>query len=201
MSDPFSVLGLDVQASASDVRDAHRALAKVHHPDAGGDDQRMREINAAAAAALRVIAVRARERDDAVSPTPEAPPTPSSAAARGAEPHRVGATRFNDLRRDEPSVVGEALPVETFESLLIVASWFGEVIDDDPPYRLDVRLAPIEGFLAADTWCRLDLVPDAGASTVSLAVATPPGEAPADVDVVRDLWVHALNELDWTDRR
>lgn len=99
-----------------------------------------------------------------------------------------------------PSFVVEALPVETFESLLIVAAWLGEVIDDDPPYRLDVRLAPIEGFVPADTWCRLDLVPDAGASTVSLTAATPLGVGPPDVEALRDVWVHALNELDWTDR-
>lgn len=83
--------------------------------------------------------------------------------------------------------------METFEALRLVASWFGEVVDDDPPYVLDVALHdPFE------CWCRLELVPDAGASTVSLTVVAEAatGWAP-DVDVVRDRWIDGLNELDW----
>ncbi len=56
MNDPFTTLGLDSGATAEAVYDARRRLAVVHHPDRGGDAQRMREINAAADAALRLIA-------------------------------------------------------------------------------------------------------------------------------------------------
>ena len=62
----------------------------------------------------------------------------------------------------------EALPAEAFEALLIVATWLGEVLVDDPPYQLDVELG--EPF---DCWCRLDLVPDAGASTVAVTLVAP----------------------------
>ena len=44
-------------------------------------------------------------------------------------------------------------------------------------------------------WCRLDLVPDAGASTVSLTIAALPDEPLPDIDDVRDLWVANINRL------
>ena len=96
------------------------------------------------------------------------------------------------IARDVPSFTVEALPVETFEAMLVVASWLGEVLDDDPPYRLDTYL-----YEPLDCWCRLEVVPDAGASTVSLAVAGLDGSPTPDVLAVRDAWVANLNALDW----
>ncbi len=83
----------------------------------------------------------------------------------------------------------DELPVAAFEALLIVTSWIGEVLVDDPPYVLEVHLHE-----PGECWCRLDLVPDAGASTVSLTVAAV-GDDPAPLlDDVRDTWVHHLNQ-------
>ena len=65
-----------------------------------------------------------------------------------------------------PSFVIDALPAEAFEALLVVTSWIGEVLVDEPPYLLEVHLHD-----PAPCWCRLELVPDAGSSTVSLTVA------------------------------
>lgn len=45
--DPWAVLGLSPGASADDVARAWRALAARHHPDAGGDPVRFRELAAA----------------------------------------------------------------------------------------------------------------------------------------------------------
>jgi len=135
----------------------------------------MRAVNEAADAALQGL--------EAPTPASEAR-TPASDVAE--EPW-VG------LARDAPSFTVEALPVETFEGLLIVTSWMGEVLDDDPPYRLDTHLyEPIE------CWCRLEVVPDAGASTVSLTVAGLDGAPTPDVIAVRDAWVANLNAVDWT---
>jgi hypothetical protein len=92
---------------------------------------------------------------------------------------------------DVASFVVEAFPAAAFEALLVVTGWIGEVIVDDPPYQLDVVLTdPLR------CWCRLDLVPDAGASTVSLTIARL-ADAPdlPDIDDVRDLWVSSLNHL------
>ena len=187
MSDPFAALGLGRNASVDDIRAARRRLAKTHHPDQGGDPARMQAINEAADAAL-----------DAVHVEPE--PTPREAPAGGgvdAQDRPTGGHRNADspssgISRDVPSFTVEALPVETFEAMLVVASWLGEVLDDDPPYRLDTYLA--EPF---DCWCRLEVVPDAGASTVSLAVGGIDGAPTPDVLAVRDAWVANLNALDW----
>jgi len=91
-----------------------------------------------------------------------------------------------------PSFVVEALPVETFEALLVATTVIGEVIDDDPPYRLDVLLTD-----PLSCWCRLELVPDAGASTVSITIGALDGQRSPPIEQVRDLWITQLNALDW----
>ncbi len=46
--DPYRTLGIDKSASAGDVRDAYRRLAKEHHPDhSGGDCCRFRQVQEA----------------------------------------------------------------------------------------------------------------------------------------------------------
>ena len=94
------------------------------------------------------------------------------------------------MAHDVASFTIEALPAEAFEALLIVGSWLGEVIADEPPYQLDVVLGEPFGC-----WCRLDLVPDAGASTVAVTLASLDGRPVPDLDAVRDAWVADLNTL------
>src|SRR5215217_7776723 len=108
--DPLRVLGLGPAASLDEIEAARRALAKQAHPDVGGSLDEMQRINAAADAA------RAGTR------TSVGPPRPMFA------------------QHDNPSFTIEALPAAAFEALLIVAGTLGDVIDDDPPYRLEVAL-------------------------------------------------------------
>lgn len=169
--DHWRLLGLARGSSAASINEAKRRLAKHAHPDVGGTVEQMQRLNRAAAAALGEVA----------------PASPSHSASR------PGQNLHGGDRRDHPSFTIEALPVESFEALLIVASWLGEVITDDPPYLLEVALVdPVRG------WCRLDLVPDAGSCTVSLAVAAEPGYPVPSLDAVRDLWIEGLNQLDWS---
>lgn len=183
MSDPFEHLGLSRDASLDDIRAARRRLARVLHPDVGGDAAAMRDLNAAVDAAVAHVTGR-RRLPEATGPSTRAPDdvVPTRARREQPSPHRA--------QVDEWSFVVDALPAEAFEALLIVASWIGEVLVDDPPYLLDVHLHE-----PSPCWCRLTLVPDAGSSTVSLVVASVDEAPPPHVDAVRDLWVALVNRL------
>ena len=160
-TDPFAVLGLSPDATVEEVRIARRRLAAEFHPDHGGDGARMGEINVAFDEAIGMLAHR--------------PPPPA---------------RFRGVQHDAPSFTIDILPAEAFEALLVVTSWIGEVLVDDPPYVLEVHLTE-----PGPCWCRLDLVPDAGGSTVTLTVAPVDGDPAPDVEDVRDAWVANLNSL------
>lgn len=180
--DPLAELGLGPDASPDDIRSARRRLAKAHHPDRGGDAEHMQAINEAADAALLSLGTQSEPRHDHTRGTHDGQ----------AHPGQNG--DITGSSSDVPSFTVEALPVETFEAMIVVASWLGDVLDDDPPYRLEVYLNP-----PLDCWCRLDVVPDAGASTVSLTVGGIDGVPAPDVLTVRDAWVSNLNAVDWPD--
>ena len=173
-TDPFAVLGVSRDATLDEVRTARRKLAAEFHPDHGGDPVRMGEINIAFEAVVAEITIGPRSP----APTSAAPSPPS------------GGRRYLGVQYDAPSFTIDTLPAEAFEAQLIVTSWMGELLVDDPPYVLEVHLTE-----PAPCWCRLDLVPDAGSSTVSLTVASIDGTPAPDVEAVRDLWVANLNSL------
>ena len=186
--DPWTVLGLRATATLDEVRAARRRLAKERHPDLGGDPASMRELNAAFDGAVRAI-LRPAE-------------SPSGSASGAAEPagspvatHQDPANRDRPRRRlpvehDTPSFTIDVLPVDAFEALLIVAGWVGEVLVDDPPYLLDVHLHD-----PSPCWCRLELLPEAGGTTVNLTVASVGRDLAPSVEAVRDVWVDQLNRL------
>lgn len=179
----LSKLGLPEQASPAEIRSARRRLAQEHHPDVGGDPTRMKEINAAAATALRSLEMAEPGK---CSGEPRRDPS-------GSKP----TDDWVETTRDIASFTVEALPAEAFEGLLVATAWMGELIDADPPYQLEANLEhPIR------CWCRLDVVPDAGSSTVSLTVGSTGTRSEEEdrpsVEAVRDVWVDALNQLDWT---
>lgn len=181
VDDPFAVLGVDRDADEVALRAARRRLAKALHPDRqGGDAARMQRLNAAFDDALELVQRRAHAEAPVPADPPPAEPAPSP------PPRQPGR-----MAHDVASFTIEALPAEAFEALLIVATWLGEVVVDEPPYQLDVELG--EPY---SCWCRLDLVPDAGASTVAVTlVATDGAGSLPDLDTVRDAWVTALNQL------
>ena len=176
-SDPFAVLGVSPDATLAEVRSARRRLASEFHPDHGGDGVRMGEINAA----FDVVEFQL------LNPVSQPASAPAAAPPEGAPtPPR----RYSGVQYDAPSFTIDILPAEAFEALLVVTSWMGEVLVDDPPYLLKVHLTD-----PAPCWCRLDLVPDAGGSTVTLTVASIGGVPAPDVEAVRDRWVANLNQL------
>ena len=90
VSDPFEVLGLPATATLDEVRAARRRLARAAHPDVGGDERRMREINQAFDQAVRRLLGRP-DRSDPPAPGPRrrlaphrpSPPRPPSDPAPG----------------------------------------------------------------------------------------------------------------------
>jgi len=180
VDDPFAVLGLPATATLDEVRAARRRLAKTVHPDRGGDEQRMQEINRAFDLAVRPIL---RPPSEAPSASPPAPSAPTPSTGRRGRPSRR-------IEQDIPSFNIDLLPAEAFEALLIVVGWIGEVLNDDPPYLLDAHLdEPSECF------CRIELLPEAGASTVSLTVIGVEGEDAPPVEEVRDVLIACLGQL------
>lgn len=168
MTDPFATLGLPSTASLSEIRAARRRLALEHHPDHGGNGATMGEVNRAFDLAVKTL-LRPPER---------------------AVPRQRFSGRRRRIEHDTASFTIDALPAEAFEALVVVASWIGEVLVDDPPYMLDVHL-----YEPAHCWCRLELLPEAGSSMVSITVASDGINPPPELDDIRDLWVSRLNQL------
>jgi hypothetical protein len=185
-ADPFAVLGLPPSADAEAVRLARRRLAMAEHPDHGGDGATMQAINVAFEQAMARLQGVAPVAPPPAADAPPAPSAPPAEADGGSSGRRTG-QRY--VERDEPSFVIEALPAEAFEALLIAGTVLGEVVMDDPPYVLEVRVVD-----PGDCWCRLELLPEAGGSTVMLTVAGVEGIAPS-LDAVRDRWIETLNGL------
>lgn len=161
VDEALELLGLDASSSADEVRSARRRLALDVHPDVGGSDERMARVNRA----VDVLLHHLRHG----SPEPRVARPDSS---------------MSTFVVDRPSFVIDALPAEAFEWLLLAARVLGEIVDDEPPYVLEVLLDS-----RPDRWCRLELVPDAGSSTVSIVAEN------ADTDELVRLWVSTVNEL------
>jgi molecular chaperone DnaJ len=83
--DHYAVLGLTRQATAAEIKAAYRSLVKRHHPDAGGDQQRILALNAA----WEVLRDRERRRhyDGATAAPAQTPVTPAPSARGGGARH------------------------------------------------------------------------------------------------------------------
>jgi hypothetical protein len=84
----------------------------------------------------------------------------------------------------------EALPVEAFEALFLIAYGLGDILVADEPYRLELYLPEPD-----PCFCQLELVPEAGASLVTVDVAPAEDAELPPVSAVRDLLVNELNAL------
>ena len=186
LEESFEILGVSSTASREEIVAARRRLAREFHPDAGGSHSQMAKVNEA----FRVLtAIRARQgseeavSNDANSRTGRGEPVvdldSQDASAQG--------TRRRGFR-DAPSFVVNALPADAFEVLLVAAATLGEVVDEDPPCLLEVLLRE-----PGPVWCRFELVPDAGSTTVILSCDVEAGFRVYSPEEIRDLWISTIN--------
>jgi hypothetical protein len=185
LADPFAALGLPNTATLDEVRAARRRLAKQLHPDHGGDPAAMRELNSTFDAAVKSLL----HRDKPVEPADIVRVPAADQASRAFVHSHLRWFPNRRVEHDNPSFTIHVLPAEAFEALLVVTSWFGDVMVDDPPYLLEAQLNE-----PGDCWVRLELVPDAGASTVSVTVVSNRSDI-VRADDVRDCYVRAINSL------
>jgi len=165
------VLSIDRTASSIEIRRAWRQKARLAHPDAGGSDAEMQELNEALRKALELVVVP--------------------------KEFRVVAPVLVRRERDVSSFTVDVLPAECFEALLVVAGISGAISHEEPPYQLEFSLRDSDVNGALHGWCRCDLVPEAGATTVSLLVGAEENSEGISVEEVRDYLVANLNAIEW----
>ena len=166
------MLSVERGASADEIRRAWRERARTAHPDVGGSEAAMQELNEALLLALAYADV-----------------VPIVTAATSPVLVR--------RERDVSSFTVDVLPAECFEALLIVAGISGAISHEEPPYQLEFSLHDSDVTGALNGWCRCDLVPEAGATTVSLLVGTETSAEGISVEEVRDYLVANLNAIEW----
>lgn len=166
-NNPFAQLEVAETASAEEIRHAWKAKARHAHPDAGGSHEAMQLLNAALSDALSRVQTVPRK------------------------------TSYTAGTRDVSSFTVAVLPVDCYLALEVVAAMCGPTIGDDQPYMIEFMLHDAEVAGALNGWCRCDLVPEAGATTVSITVGSTEAALQPRSDEVRDYLVHALNTIDW----
>lgn len=174
--DPFSTLGIPRDSSETVIRQAWREKMRTSHPDTGGSHEQSIIFNNALRDALFTVK-----------------------SALPSEEHRdTHGVRTRKYTRDTSSFTIDVLPVECWHVLEIVANQSGSVLVDEPPYLLEFTLHDSGLEDSIDAWCRCEMVPEAGATTVHITIGATQLHAP-DIDSVRDYLIASLNELEWSD--
>lgn len=180
VNDAYAFLGVHPAADDGEIMAARRRAALTVHPDRGGSNEAMALVNEAFSTVMRERH-NFRQTQEKLNGGPDA-------------------RRVASIWRDAPSFVIDVLPVEAFEYLEIAAQELGDIVDSDPPYVLDVLMRVdslgIRQSAASDSarWCRLELFPDAGSSTVNLTCESEP-TFDLDIEKYRDIWVAAINAI------
>lgn len=176
----YQLLGVTRSSTVSEIVAARRVLAREFHPDRGGDPQHMALIN------LAFDAIISSHGEESVEQTTSTTTT----EAKGSQADLATPDSMSRFSVDRPSFTINALPVVAYEVLLLAARVLGDISSDEPPYLLEVQLED-----PPMTWCRLEIVPDAGSSTISFVI-----DKEIDSQHIRDLWVTTINEIGFSNR-
>jgi hypothetical protein len=190
--DPFVVLGISQNSTVEEIRIAWRNKARTCHPDVGGTVQDMQQLNEALELAVLYVLQGGKNRNGGIRDTAGAHEATSHVHSDSSKNSRRAS--WARISRELASFTIDCLPVEAHEALLIAVSWHGDVVVDESPYLLEAIVRD-----PYSCWVRFDIVPEAGASMVNVAVATALGEQPVSSEDIRDLFVDSLNQLDWSD--
>jgi hypothetical protein len=174
----YQLLGVTRSSTVSEIVAARRVLAREFHPDRGGDPQHMALINLAFDAIIASLGEESVEQ------------TTSTTTTQGSQVDIATSDSGSRFSVDRPSFTINALPVVAYEVLLLAARVLGDISSDEPPYLLEVQLED-----PPMTWCRLEIVPDAGSSTISFVI-----DKEIDAQQIRDLWVTTINEIGFLSR-
>jgi hypothetical protein len=174
------LLGVHIGASSDEIRRAWRLKSLESHPDTGGSNELMIQLNRALELAL------ANSTDEVANLSSDSD-------------QRVSTHVASRVRRDTSSFTVSVLPVECWHALEVVAAMCGPTIQDDPPYLLEFLLHDSSLPSSRNAWCRCECVPEAGATTVHLTVGSSSNSEIPNIDDVRDHLVDQLNQIDWPD--
>lgn len=177
-SDPFFILGISHDASIETIRQAWRDKSRHSHPDAGGSHEESVKLNQA----LRDALVEVKNRQVLKSQN---------------ESQQQSFSPTRKLMRDTSSFTIDVLPVECWHPMEVVAGCSGSLLAEEPPYLIEFTLHDSGIPDSVEAWCRCDLVPEAGGTTVHITVGSYGLHVPP-IEVVRDFLVSSLNEIDWT---
>jgi hypothetical protein len=175
-TDSFDLLGIPFNSTAEVIRNAWRAKAMSLHPDVGGSHQEMIRLNAALKDAL-AHAIKPHSTVDAEIDASLAPKISRSFVSR-----------------DVSCFTIDALPVDSWPLLYTGALHCGPIIDEEEPYVLEFMLSDTSVESLRSLMCRCEIVPEAGGSTVHVALFSHTANV-GDVETLRDLLVDAINEM------
>ena len=177
-TDPFVILGISPDSSVEVIRQAWREKSRQRHPDVGGSHEESVRLNQAFHDAL--ISLKTRQHDE---------PLEASRVEKSTSTTRR-------VMRDTSSFTVDVLPVECWHPMELVAGLCGSLLVEEPPYLIEFTLHDSGIPDSIETWCRCELVPEAGGTTVHVTVGSFSQHAPS-IETVRDFLVASLNEIDW----